>query len=49
MLLGFIVETDGSLTNVKVIKGVSPEIDQEAIRVLAAAPNGVRELRMGKL
>ena len=48
VLLGFIVETDGSLTKIKVIKGVSPEIDQEAIRVLAAAPKWSPGIKDGK-
>src|SRR5690606_28466070 len=34
----FVVNTDGSLTNLKVLKGISPECDQEAMRVLANAP-----------
>ncbi|MDF9799823.1 protein TonB [Catalinimonas alkaloidigena] len=34
----FVVNTDGSLTNLKVLKGISPECDQEALRVLANAP-----------
>lgn len=34
----FIVNTDGSLTDLKVLKGISPECDQEALRVLANAP-----------
>lgn len=34
----FIVNTDGSLTDLKVLKGISPECDQEALRVLSNAP-----------
>jgi protein TonB len=34
----FIVTADGAITNVKVAKGVSPELDQEAIRVISAMP-----------
>lgn len=34
----FVVNTDGSLTDLKVLKGISPECDQEAMRVLANAP-----------
>lgn len=35
----FVVNTDGSLTDLKVLKGISPECNQEAMRVLANAPN----------
>ena len=35
----FVVETDGALSNFKVIKGIGPECDAEAIRVLSIAPN----------
>lgn len=34
----FVVNTDGSITELKVLKGISPECDQEAMRVLAKAP-----------
>ncbi|WDF57011.1 energy transducer TonB [Mucilaginibacter sp. KACC 22063] len=38
VFLTFVVERDGSLSNIKVVKGVSPEIDNEAVRVLKMAP-----------
>ena len=34
----FIVETDGTISNVKVVKSVSEEIDAEALRVIEAMP-----------
>lgn len=34
----FIVERDGTLTNIKVVKGISPDCDKEAIRLVAMAP-----------
>ncbi len=34
----FIVEKDGSITEVKVLRGVSPECDAEAIRVIKKVP-----------
>lgn len=34
----FVVNTDGSIADLKVLKGISPECDQEAMRVLANAP-----------
>ncbi len=38
VILQFIVQKDGSVSNVKVVRKVSPEIDEEAVRVLAASP-----------
>ena len=38
VFLRFIIDIDGSLTDVEIIKGVSPGIDKEAIRVLSKAP-----------
>lgn len=35
----FVVERDGSLTNVKVLRGVSATIDREALRVVRLMPN----------
>jgi TonB family protein len=34
----FVVERDGSLSDVKILRGVSPDIDAEAIRVVRSAP-----------
>ncbi|MBQ8224435.1 MAG: energy transducer TonB [Bacteroides sp.] len=34
----FAVEKDGSITNVKVRKGVNPELDAEAIKVVSTMP-----------
>ncbi len=38
VLVDFIIEKDGSVTNVKVVKGVSPELDAEAVKVVGASP-----------
>ena len=35
----FVVEKDGSLTNIKILRGVSETIDREAIRVVQLMPN----------
>ena len=35
----FVVEKDGSLSNFKVVKGIGPDCDAEAIRVLSLAPD----------
>lgn len=34
----FVVDTDGSLTNIKVLKGIGAGCDEEAVRVLKKAP-----------
>ena len=36
--LQFTVEKDGSITNVKVLRGVDPALDKEAIRVVSSSP-----------
>jgi protein TonB len=37
----FVVERDGSITDVKVVKSVDPSLDKEAIRVLKAMPKWI--------
>ena len=37
----FVVERDGSITDVKVVRGVDPSLDKEAIRVLKAMPHWI--------
>ncbi len=39
--LSFIVETDGKLSHIMVVRGVSPEIDQEAMRIFMKSPKWV--------
>ncbi|NNT72804.1 hypothetical protein HKT18_11305 [Flavobacterium sp. IMCC34852] len=34
----FVVEKDGSLSNIKILRGLSPDADKETIRVLKAMP-----------
>ncbi len=38
VLLKFKVAKDGSIQNVKVVRGVDPELDAEAVRVVSSAP-----------
>lgn len=38
VFLRFIIEKDGSISNIEVLRGVSPELDEEAIRILAYMP-----------
>ncbi|HTL80318.1 MAG TPA: TonB family protein [Bacteroidia bacterium] len=35
----FVVEKDGSITNVQVVKGTNPMLDKEALRVISQMPN----------
>ncbi|MCR4602079.1 MAG: TonB family protein [Prevotella sp.] len=37
----FVVERNGSITNVRVVKSVDPSLDKEAVRVLKGMPNWV--------
>ena len=37
--LSFVIEADGSITNVAVERGVSPDLDREAKRVVRSMPN----------
>lgn len=38
VMLQFTVEKDGRVTNVKVARGVDPELDREAVRVVQSSP-----------
>lgn len=44
----FVVMKDGSISNVKIVKSVSPELDEEARRVLSAMPNWTPGMQSGK-
>ena len=38
VMVDFVIEKDGSVTDVRVLKGVSEELDAEALRVVSASP-----------
>lgn len=38
VMVEFIIEKDGKVTNVRVVKGVSEELDAEAVKVVSASP-----------
>lgn len=38
VMVEFIIEKDGKVTGVRVVKGVSPELDAEAVKVIEASP-----------
>ncbi len=47
--VSFIVEKDGSLSDISIIRGVSPSLDAETIRVVSLMPNWLPGKQRGKL
>jgi len=47
VVIGFVVERDGSLTNVTIKKSVSPEIDKEAVRIVSLFPKFIPGKQQG--
>jgi len=48
VFIEFVVEKDGSIGNVRVLAGVYPELDQEAVRVVKLLPKWKPGKQMGK-
>ena len=48
VLASFIVEVDGSISDVKIAKPVFPSLDAEAVRVLSGMPNWIPGKQGGK-
>ena len=48
VFIGFVVEKDGSVTNVNVLRGVCEELDNEAVRVVKAMPRWTPGMNEGK-
>ena len=48
VIVTFVVMKDGSISNAKIVKSVSPELDTEALRVLSAMPNWTPGMQNGK-
>ena len=44
----FVVDKDGSITDVKVVRGVSTALDKEAIRVIKMMPKWIPGTQLGK-
>jgi len=44
-----VVETDGSISNIEVVKHAFPSLDAEAVRVLSAMPNWTPGKQSGKV
>ena len=47
VMCSFVVEPNGSISNVKVIKGVDPSLDKEAIRVISSMPKWIPGMNNG--
>lgn len=48
VFIGFVVEKDGSVTNISVLRGVCEDLDNEAIRVVKAMPKWNPGMKNGK-
>ncbi len=48
VILTFVVEKDGTLSDLRVIRGVSPELDQEALRQMSILPPWIPGTQGGK-
>jgi protein TonB len=48
VFLTFIVEKDGSVSNVTVIKGVDPLLDSEAVKAISESPKWTPGLQRGE-
>lgn len=48
VFLSFVVEKDGAVSNVKVVKGIGKECDDEAVRVVKAMPKWKPGMQKGK-
>ena len=49
VIVQFIVEKDGSITDVKVVRSVSPILDAEALRVISSMPKWKPGMQRGKV
>jgi len=49
VLVSFVVEIDGSITNAKILRGVSPEIDEEVIRLVNNMPRWAPARNEGRM
>ncbi len=48
VFVSFVVEADGRVTNVKVVRGVDPALDKEAVRVVSSSPKWSPGKQRGK-
>jgi periplasmic protein TonB len=48
-IIQFIIEKDGSISHIKVVRGVDPYIDREAVRVVKILPKWIPGALKGKI
>lgn len=48
VFIRFVVDKDGSITDVKTVRGISSELDNEAIRVIKMMPKWTPGTQLGK-
>ncbi len=48
VMVGFVVERDGSVSDVKILRGVDPSLDKEATRVVKSMPKWKPGMQTGK-
>jgi protein TonB len=48
VFVAFVVEADGRVTNVRVVRGVDPSLDREAVRVVETSPKWKPGMQRGK-
>ena len=49
VILSFVVDTDGLVRDVSILRGVDPDLDKEAIRVISSSPNWTPGKHRGQL
>ena len=48
VIVGFVVGRDGSVSDIKVVRGINPELDAEAVRVVSMMPKWIPGKQRGK-
>ena len=48
VVVGFIIEKDGSITNVIIVRGKDPSLDEEALRIVKLMPKWKPAMQKGK-
>ena len=48
VIVSFVIEHDGSITDAKVVKSVDPSLDKEALRVTKSMPNWIPGKQKGE-
>jgi protein TonB len=48
VVVGFVVDTDGSISNIEILRGIGGGCDEEVIRIVKGAPRWTPGLQNGK-